>query len=245
MSLESHVEAETGWRSAWPLPEPLIDLPDDVRISHDDLDQLRENAEDKLFDLIEYFHGHVSQGIEDHQGSSFHSSSYSNCGWHYAAFDAAPAQAVFRQRMNRTLMSYRGGFRISQDGRVEHTADEGLDQLIDAPLHTKDPDVAQRVAGAIALYRNRGRTEQDFRLAVQELFDVLEKLRPEVKAEMLGGDEADLFNIANNFSIRHLDEKQKGKYDSALWHSWMFYVNLSTIHLITRVMARNPRQQGG
>jgi hypothetical protein len=52
---------------------------------------------------------------------------------------------------------------------VEHTADEGLDQLIDAPLHTKDPDVAQRVAGAIALYRNRGRTEQDFRLAMQEL----------------------------------------------------------------------------
>ena len=116
--------------------------------------------------------------------------------------------------MNRTLMNYRGGFRINEDGQVEYTADEGLDQLIDAALHTKDPDVAQRVAGAIALYRNRGRTEQDFRLAMRELFDVLEKLRPEVKAEMLGGDEADLFNIANNFSIRHLNEKQKGKYDS-------------------------------
>ena len=83
--------------------------------------------------------------------------------------------------MNRTLMNYRGGFRINENGQIEHTADEGLDQLIDAALPTKDPDIAQRVAGAIALYRNRGRTEEDLRLAVRELFDVLEKLRPELK----------------------------------------------------------------
>jgi hypothetical protein len=71
---------------------------------------------------------------------------------------------------------------------------------------------------------------------------VLEKLRPEVKAEMFRGDEADLFNIANDFSIRHINE-QKINYDSMLWHSWMFYVNLSTIHVITRLMARKARQQ--
>jgi len=66
----------------------------------------------------------------------------------------------------------------------------------------------------------------------------------EVKAEMLQGDEADLFNIANNFTIRHLNEKQKGNYDSALWHSWMFYLNLSTIHVIVRLMARKAREAG-
>ena len=82
------------------------------------------------------------------------------------------------------------------------------------------------------------------RLAVRELFDVLEKLRPEVKAEMLRGDEGDLFNIANNFTIRHLNEKQKGNYDSALWHPWMFYVNLSTIHVITHVRERERTGQG-
>lgn len=117
--------------------------------------------------------------------------------------------------------------------------------MIDAPLPTKDPDIAQRVAGAIALYRNRGRTEADLRLAVRELFDVLEKLRPKVKEEMLSKDEGDLFNIANNFTIRHLNEKQKGNYDSAIWHQWMFYVNLSTIHVITRLMNRKARQAVG
>ena len=241
MPLADHIEAETGWRSSWPLPTPLIDVLDDVRISEDDWNQLLQGVEDKLFDLIEYFHAHVSQGVEEGKDSNFHS--YNGCGWHYGAFDPAPAQALFRKRMNRTLMNYRGGFRINGNGQIERTADEGLDQLIDAVLPTKDPDIAQRVAGAIALYRNRGRTEEDLRLAVRELFDVLEKLRSEVRAEMLRGDESDLFNIANNFTIRHLNEKQKSNYDSAIWHSWMFYVNLSTLHVITRLIARKGRQQ--
>ena len=242
-SLPAHIEAETGWRSAWPLSDPLFDLDDPPQSADLDWDQMAQLLEDMLFDLIEYFHRHVSQGIEKDKGSHLHN----RCGWHYGAFDPGPAQALFRSRMNRTLTNYvvGGGFRISENGQVEHTADDGLDQLIDAPLPTKDPDVAQRVAGAIAIYRNRGRTEEDLRLAVRDLFDALEKLRPQVKAEMLRGDEADLFNIANNFTIRHLNEKQKGNYDSAIWHQWMFYVNLSTIHAITHLMNRKAGQQAG
>jgi hypothetical protein len=243
MSLADHIEAETGWRDAWPLPDPLavLAVEDDMIIPEGEWDRLQQGAEDKLFDLIEYFHRHVSEGIEDH--GHFHMAAGSPCGWHYEDFDPAPAQALFRERMNRTLMGYRDGFRIGETGQIEHTADDGLDQLIDAALPTKDPDIAQRVAGAIALYRNRGRTEEDLRLAVRELFDVLEKLRPEMKAEMLRGDEGALFNIANNFTVRHLREGQKGNYDSAIWHSWMFYVNLSTIHAITRLVNRKARQQ--
>jgi hypothetical protein len=60
---------------------------------------------------------------------------------------------------------------------------------------------------------------------------------------MLRGDEGALFNIANNFTIRHPNESQKGNYDTAIWHSWIFYVNLSTIHLITRLVNRKARQQ--
>jgi hypothetical protein len=243
MELADHIEAETGWRSAWPLPEPLIDIDmaEDVIIPDDQWARIEQSAEDRVFDLIEYFHGHVSQGIEDHERSDLHT--WEGCGWHFGAFDPAPAQALFRQRMNRTLTKYRGGFRINQSGQIERTADEGLDQLIDAVLPTKDPDIARRVAGAIALYRNRGRTEEDLRLAVRELFDALEKLRPKIKEEMLSKDEGDLFNIANNFTIRHLKQGQKSNYDSTIWHQWMFYVNLSTIHVITRLVNRKARQQ--
>lgn len=78
---------------------------------------------------------------------------------------------------------------------------------------------------------------------MRELFDALEKHRDEVKAETLSKDESDLFNIANNFTIRHLKENQKGNYDSAIWHEWMFFVNLSTIHVITRLVNRKGHQQ--
>jgi hypothetical protein len=240
VGLSEHIEAETGWRDAWPLRDPLVvlDLEEGMTIPERKWDRLVQEAEDKLFDLIEYFHDHVSAGIED--AGDYHG--YGRCGWHYQAFDPARAQALFRKRMNRTLMNYEGGFRINENGQIEHTADEGFDQLIDAALPTKDPDIARRVAGAIALYRNRARTEEDLRLAVRELFDVLEKLRPEVKAEMLRADEGALFNIANNFTIRHLNEQQKGNYDSAVWHSWTFYVNLATIHVITRLVNRRAHQ---
>ena len=242
MSLVDHIEAETGWRHAWPLPDPLLDVEDYIVPQSYFYQELRR-AEDKIFDLIEYFHAHVSEGVEDAEHSFFHE--FNRCGWHYGGFDAKPAQELFRKRMNRILANYQDGFRLNESGQIEHTADDGIDQLIDAALPTSDPDIAKRVTGAIALYRNRGRTGEDLRLAVRELFDVLEKLRPVVKAEMPRGDEGDLFNIANNFTIRHLNERQKGNYDSSLWHSWMFYINLSTIHLIIRLAARQARQEAG
>ena len=64
MPLADHIEAETGWRSVWPLPEPLIDLSGNGWISDVDWNRLLQEAETKLFDLIGYFHDHVSQGIE-------------------------------------------------------------------------------------------------------------------------------------------------------------------------------------
>lgn len=49
--------------------------------------------------------------------------------------------------------------------------------------------------------------------------------------KLLSKHEDDLFNIANNFSIRHHRENQKDDYDDA-WLTWLFYVNLSTVHLV-------------
>jgi len=55
-----------------------------------------------------------------------------------------------------------------------------------------------------------------------------------MKGIILEKDESDLFNIANNFGLRHHNENQKTNYDGKLWNSWLFYFYLSTIHLILR-----------
>jgi hypothetical protein len=115
MPLADHIEAETGWRAAWPLREPLLDLPDDVQVSAAERDRLLLGEEDRLFDLIEYFHRHVSQGIGDEHGNFYHE--HGGCGWHYQDFDPAPAHALFRQRVNRVLAGYRGGCRSAIPGR--------------------------------------------------------------------------------------------------------------------------------
>ena len=51
-------------------------------------------------------------------------------------------------------------------------------------------------------------------------------------------DEKALFNIANNFGIRHHNDKQQTNYDPAIWLSWMFYFYLSTIHAVVRMIEK-------
>jgi hypothetical protein len=70
--------------------------------------------------------------------------------------------------------------------------------------------------------------------AVRMLADTFEVLRPKLKGVITTKDEGDLFNIANNFAIRHSNEKQRTQYDRSLWLSWMFYFYLATLHFALR-----------
>jgi hypothetical protein len=66
----------------------------------------------------------------------------------------------------------------------------------------------------------------------------LEYLRPKMKGVLMSKDEGDIFNIANNFGIRHHNELQKVQYDKAIWYSWLFYYYLATIHAVLRLVAK-------
>ena len=67
---------------------------------------------------------------------------------------------------------------------------------------------------------------------------MLEYLRPQLKDVLHSKDEGDLFNIANNFAIRHHNDRQRGNYDPNIWTSWMFYFYLATIHAAQRMIQR-------
>ena len=93
-----------------------------------------------------------------------------------------------------------------------------------------------RIDSAVLAYRRHGATVVQRRQAVRDLADVLEYLRPKVARLLTKKDEQDLFNLANNFGVRHHNDKQKTAYDAALWLSWMFYFYLATIHVVLRKM---------
>lgn len=184
--------------------------------------------EDDFFDVLEFLFQYVSKPID----GTMHS--YGGCGMHWETFNQSQGQKDYREKVNGILSHYEKRFELSVDGEVLHKPEAGFESIFDADLPTSDKNVISRIQTAVLQYRRHGSTIDDRRQAVRDLADVLEYLRPKVKEFLTTADEKDLFNIANNFGIRHHNEKQRTAYDTSIWLSWMFYFYLSTIHVVLR-----------
>lgn len=185
-------------------------------------------SEDDLFDLIEFLNQHISKPID----GTMHS--FAGCGMHWETFNQIEGRKEFRERVNAVLQHYENRFELSEAGEILRQAEAGFEPIFKADVPSTDSNVVSRVNSAVLRFRRHGSNIDDRRQAVRDLADVLEYLRPHVKELLSTKDESDLFNIANNFGIRHLNEKQKTSYDASIWLSWMFYFYLSTIHALLR-----------
>jgi hypothetical protein len=185
-------------------------------------------SEDDFFDVLEFLHQQVAKPIE----GTYHS--WNDCGYHWETFNKSDGQAEFRSKVNQALEQYEKRFELSTTGEVLHKVESGFEPIFEADVPSKDANVVRRIEAATLQYRRRGSTIDERRQAVRDLADVLEYLRPRVQELLTNKDESDLFNIANNFGIRHHNDKQKTGYDAGLWLSWMFYFYLSTIHVVLR-----------
>jgi hypothetical protein len=194
-------------------------------------------SEDDLFDMIEFLFDHVSKPLKGNMHS------YNQCGMHWETFDKGAGQREYRKQVNDLLALYEHRFELSPDGLILRQAPIGFEQLLDAAVPTDNKTIAARVKAAVNEYRRHGASLDVRRHAVSDLAGVLEALRPKMAGAITSSDEKDLFNIANNFMIRHHNDKQKTDYDANLWLSWMFYVYLSTIHLILRRLALNSTRR--
>lgn len=194
-------------------------------------DNIINYTEDDLFDIIEYIFDHTSKGIDGY----YHN--FANCGYHYSTFNKQDGQSDYRNAINPILGIYEQGYVLSEEGEILQLPEAGMAPLIDANLPSYDPDnVDNRVNKAVNRFRKHRASLEDRRYALRDLADVLEFLRPKVKNIITNKDEADIFNLANNFGIRHHNEKQKSNYDTAIWYSWMFYYYLATIHACIRLL---------
>ncbi|EFI34811.1 conserved hypothetical protein [Desulfonatronospira thiodismutans ASO3-1] len=191
-------------------------------------EHIKQYSEDDLFDIIEFLHIHVSKPVD----GTYHN--WNNCGMHWETFNKIEGQSEFRQKINELLNMYSKTFELSEKGEILHKPEVGFEKIFEADIPSQDQNVTDRISSAILRYRRHGSTMDDRRQAVRDLADVLEYLRPKVKSILTKEDEKDLFNLANNFGIRHHNEKQKTDYDTSLWLSWMFYYYLATIHVLLR-----------
>lgn len=200
------------------------------------LSHIDHYTEDDLFDVIEFLHDHTSKPLEGY----YHS--YSGCGYHYNTFDGASGRKEYRERINQLLETYKSGFEISDIGEIMECAQPGTAPLLAVDIPTCDKNISIRVETAISKFRRYRSTLAERRDAIRDLADVLEYLRPQIKNILTKTDEADLFNLANNFGIRHHNQQQKTDYDQAIWLSWMFYFYLASIHACLHMLKKSGRE---
>ncbi|ELT7226442.1 hypothetical protein Q4K74_003019 [Vibrio cholerae] len=194
-------------------------------------------TEDDFLDVIEFRYQHVSKPID----GTMHS--YGGCGMHWETFNKKDGQSVFIEKINTVLGHYKNKYELDACGQVLSKPEKGFEQIFKADVPSDDNNIVDRINAATTQFRRHGSTIDDRRQAVRDLADVLEYLKPKVKQLLSNKDEQDLFNIANNFGVRHHNDKQKTSYDSAIWLSWMFYFYLSTIHVVLRKIGHDSKPQ--
>jgi hypothetical protein len=201
-----------------------------------------EITSDRVFDTIEFLHDQVSKPGEYGQIVGPTGYGYSD----YIDYDEPAGRAEFREKANGFLCDYAPGYELTEEGNILALADGGLEHILDADIIPFDEaNVDSKVRDAIRKWRNRNLDTTEKRKAIRELADVFEWLKKTGKLQQVldRKDESTLFDIANNFAIRHHDPKQKANYDRAIWYSWIFHFYLATYHAVVRLLVKAPENE--
>lgn len=204
---------------------------------YEDEGKLKEYDKDDLFDIIEFLFDGISKPIKD---DNDHYHSWGECGYHYSKYSTEDGRNEFRKEINEFLYDFEEGYELSEKGEVQYKIDKGVGRLLKAKkIDLGKKGLKNRMIQAEELFYNGKSSLLDRKNAVKELSDCFEYLREDVRNVLDKKDESDLFNILNNFEIRHCNEKQKNNYDKNIWLSWMFHFYLASLHACLRLMEKN------
>jgi len=191
-------------------------------------------SEDLFFDVIEALHDLVARP----RSRFWHDYGQE---WDYQDFARAPGQAVYRWKVNELLARSEIPLQLADSGsdcgRLVHALGDARDDLVRRALQSPEPKVHDLVDHAVAQFRGRDATFLAKREATKTLADVLEHRRRLLNDMLFKKDEDALFQIANHFEIRHINEHQKSDYDPAFL-DWVFWWYLATIELTDRLLDR-------
>jgi hypothetical protein len=194
-------------------------------------------TEDNVFDVIEFLYDHVSEPGEYGHLADSTGFIYTD----YLGYDKEEGRKEFREKVNLLLADYKNGYELSEDGEILALGKDGLEHILDAEIpHYDEENVDSKVREAIRKWRNRHLDISERRQAIVAMADVFEWLKKTRKLEnvVLNKDEAAIFNIANNFALRHHNPEQKKEYDKDIWYPWMFHFYLATYHAVIRLIKR-------
>jgi len=166
----------------------------------------------------------------------------------FGKYIAEGAREEFRDTINKYLKCFEDGYEVTEKGWISTLPEDGLRELIkkDLPEETVD-EVTVQVQTAIEMFFHFTSNNEKKNKAISLLAFVLEPLRQDINEFV--GEIADaketkthdrmIFDIVNNYNIRHNDLKQKDEYDKGIWYEWMFHYYLATIHAVLRFKKKN------
>src|SRR3990172_8049668 len=199
-------------------------------------------TEDHVFDTLEFLYDYVAKpgewtGMTTDTGYNYYD---------YDGYDDDMGREEFRQKGNAFLCDYRSGYEFTKDGIVLAAGTDGLQHILDAEIVPYDEaNVDSRVRHAIMKWRNRHLTLSEKKEAIRELADVFEWLKKTKGLDRVldKKDDSAIFDIANNFAVRHHNPQQKTEYDKNIWYSWMFHFYLATYHAAIRLLIKQEKDR--
>lgn len=199
-----------------------------------------EWSEDVIYSLIEYFH---DEARRPRYVERYHS--FGQCGPHYGGHVAASGAVVFRWRMNELLERLGCDYRLATEGedrgRLVRAFGAELDGLAERAV-SEATGPSDEVAEAVAMFRRRGANVASKRAALALLAGHLEPRRSRLRANLSNADEQDLFNIANNWAIRHRNANQRTDVGDEFLE-WLFWCYLAANRFLDQVEARDGRRE--
>lgn len=141
------------------------------------------------------------------------------------AFDKKFAQKEYVERVNEILNDF--GFEMRENGEIWELPQQGMEKLVEEIAKSKKPkNFEDKIQHAIDLFFDKNASLESKKSACNTLSGILENVRKDLTIP--DKEENELFQIINNWGIRHQNDKQKKASKEDL--EWIFYSLLNTIN---------------
>jgi hypothetical protein len=170
-------------------------------------------TEAELFTIIEILYNHIA-----------------DFDWEKKEVIKEEPKKEYNEHINNVLKLYSKGYYLDpSSGIIMEIPNEALKNLLQADIPSNTPvNVIEQLKTAIKMYYRFDSNNEDKKKAINILADILEPLRNDLKN--LLNDKYDvnkndhdklIFEIVNNFNIRHNKKNQYTNYNKEIWYDWM------------------------
>lgn len=200
-------------------------------------DCLVNYSEDDLFDVIEYLFKYVSIPIESNY--KVYDDGFVDYKLKiHTEYSTIKGQKHFIQLINQLLGSYKKPLILSENGEIQNKVEDEISNLVNYDIHLNDEYKEKLIRAKSKLLRHNA-TNKDKRDALGDLAHIVEYYYEKIEDKFKSPDENELFsifkkaifNVLNNFQIRHHNKNQKTNYDES-WLDSIFYIVLAYIKQI-------------